>query len=471
MLFNSLEFLIFFPIVCLIYFLLKNIQHRNLFLLLASYYFYMNWEPIYALLILTSTILTFACGLLVEKNKDKKKAKKTFLVISLIINFTILFLFKYYNFINESVYTLLEYFGIRWNVPNMSLLLPVGISFYTFQAVGYSIDVYRGSVKAEHNFITYALFVSFFPQLVAGPIERSANLLPQFKIKHVFNYERAIEGFKLMLWGFFMKLCVADVLSEYVNAVYNNIPNHNGTSLIIASIFFAFQIYCDFAGYSNIAIGTAKIMGFDLMKNFNLPYFSLNIKEFWRRWHISLSSWFTDYLYIPLGGNRVKYARHLTNLMITFLVSGIWHGANWTFVLWGMLHGVYLILDNIIRKYLYSPKYNTLISKLFSIFICFILVDFAWIFFRTNNVADAFSIICKIFTDIGAPFVDLSIFTYGLLSLFILILKDTKDAFNLRLNFMHSKYTIVRFLSFILLTIYVLLCGSFSSGQFIYFQF
>lgn len=471
MLFNSLEFLIFFPIVCIVYFLLKKISHRNIFLLVASYYFYMNWEPVYALLILTSTILTYFSAILVEKYFSEKNKKKLFLTLSLIINFSILFVFKYYNFINESVFDLLSFIGIKWNVPNMDILLPVGISFYTFQAVGYSIDVYRGSIKAERNFITYALFVSFFPQLVAGPIERSTNLLPQFKNKHKFSYEKVAEGIKQMIWGFFMKLCVADVLSEYVNAIYNNVSNHNGTSFIIASVFFAFQIYCDFAGYSNIAIGTARIMGFNLMQNFNLPYFSLNIKEFWKRWHISLSSWFSDYLYIPLGGNRVKYLRHLTNLMITFLVSGIWHGANWTFVIWGGLHGLYLITYNIMCKYVYKPKYKSLISRLANMAICFGLVVFAWIFFRANNVNDAFIIISKIFTEPGMPFIDLSTFSVGLLALSILIFKDTKDNFQININFMHSKYVIIRYLSVIFIIAYIILFASFSSGQFIYFQF
>lgn len=239
---------------------------------------------------------------------------------------------------------------MRWNVPNLDILLPVGISFYTFQAVGYSVDVYRGTIKAEKNFFTYALFVSFFPQLVAGPIERAKNLLPQFHEEHSFKYDDVAEGFKQMLWGFFMKLCVADRLSAYVDAVYNNVGNHNGTSMIVATIFFTFQIYCDFGGYSNIAIGAARVMGFRLMENFKRPYLSMSVKEFWKRWHISLSSWFMDYVYIPLGGNRVKYGRHLLNLMITFLVSGIWHGANWTFFLWGALHGTYLVIGNVFRR-------------------------------------------------------------------------------------------------------------------------
>lgn len=471
MLFNSLQFLIFFPLVCIIYFILRSNKSRIPFLLIASYYFYMNWNPTYAILILTSTLLTYLCGIFVEKYNKEKHRKKLFLTISLIINFSILFVFKYFNFINDSVFSIMEYFGIRWNVPNLDVLLPVGISFYTFQAVGYSIDVYRGTIKAEKSFITYALFVSFFPQLVAGPIERAKNLLPQFHEEHKFNYNNAVEGLKLMLWGFFMKICVADTLSEYVNAVFNNVEHHNGTSLILATIFFTFQIYCDFGGYSNIAIGAARIMGFRLMENFHRPYFSLNIKEFWRRWHISLSSWFMDYVYIPLGGNRVKYPRHLLNLMITFLVSGIWHGANWTFVLWGALHGSYLVIGNIFRRYIYTTKYTTVISKIFSTLFCFVIVSFAWIFFRANNVNDAFLIIEKIFTQQGQLFVDELSFALGFAGLFILMIKDFKDNFNINIHFMHSKNVVIRYISVVALITYIILFGSFGSGQFIYFQF
>lgn len=471
MLFNSFEFLIFFPIVCIVYFLLKDNRWRIPFLLIASYYFYMNWKPVYALLIMTSTVLTYFCGLLVERYADDKPKKKAFLVVSLVINFAILFVFKYFNFINESVFALLEMAGIRWTVPNLDVLLPVGISFYTFQAVGYSIDVYRGTIKAERNFMTYALFVSFFPQLVAGPIERAKNLLPQFHEEHVFKYDDAIEGLKQMLWGFFMKLCVADILSEYVNAVFNNVAQHNGTSMVIATFFFTIQIYCDFGGYSNIAIGAARVMGFRLMENFHLPYFSLNIKEFWKRWHISLSSWFMDYVYIPLGGNRVKYPRHLLNLMITFLVSGLWHGANWTFVIWGGLHGVYQVIGNMWRKFIHKPEYKSTLSQLVSMAFCFVLVAFAWIFFRANNVSDAFTIVSKIFTSPGIPFIDMSVLTQGVLALIILAFKDTKDQFNWNIHLLHSKNIIVRYISVIALIIYVLLFGAFSGGQFIYFQF
>ena len=471
MLFNSFEFLIFFPIVCIVYYLLKDNRWRIPFLLVASYYFYMNWEPVYAVLIMTSTVLTYLCGLLVERHADDKPKQKAFLVVSLVINFAILLFFKYFDFINESVFSLLEMAGIRWNVPNLDVLMPVGISFYTFQAVGYSIDVYRGTIKAERNFFTYALFVSFFPQLVAGPIERAKNLLPQFHEEHHFNYDEAIEGLKQMLWGYFMKVCVADMISEYVDVVYDNVGHHNGTSLIVATLFFTFQIYCDFGGYSLIAIGAARVMGFRLMENFHRPYYSLNIKEFWKRWHISLSSWFKDYLYIPLGGNRVKYPRYLFNLMITFLVSGLWHGAVWTFVVWGGLHGMYQVIGNTWCKYVHKPEYKTTFSRIISTVFCFVLVSFAWIFFRANDVTEAFTIVGKIFTDHGAPFVDKSVFVYGFSALFILIFKDTKDEFNWKVNFMHSKHIVVRYISTAVFIVYVFLFGSFANGQFIYFQF
>ncbi len=472
MIFNSISFLLFFPIVCIVYFLLRNNKLRNAFLLFASYYFYMNWQPIYALLLLSSTILTYFCGIFTEKFNSNTPKKKYILTINIILNLSILFIFKYFNFINESVFSLLDLFGLHWNVPNLDILLPIGISFYTFQAIGYSIDVYRGDIKAERSFITYALFVAFFPQLVAGPIERAKNMLPQFHTKHSFKYDDVAEGFKLMLWGFFMKLCVADRLGEYVDAVYNNVGQHNGTSMIIATIFFAFQIYCDFGGYSNIAIGAARVMGFRLMENFNRPYLSLSIKEFWKRWHISFSSWFRDYVYIPLGGNRVKYGRHLLNLMITFVVSGLWHGANWTFLLWGTLHGTYLIIGNLFRKIIYCPKQESIVSKILSIVFCFVLVDFAWIFFRADNTADAFSIIGKIITDIGRPFdAGHSFIVYSALSLSILIFKDIKEYCGIRINFMHANNLFVRYASILALVSYILLFGALNGGQFIYFQF
>ncbi len=467
MLFNSFHFLLFFPIVCALYFLMPKREWRNMFLLIASYYFYMNWEPIYALLIMGSTMITFLCGKYVGKETNERK-RKIVLSTSLLINFGILFLFKYYNFINDSVFTILESANVRWDMPEFTLLLPVGISFYTFQAVGYSIDVYKGTIKPEDSFRDYALFVSFFPQLVAGPIERAKNLLPQFKKKHALEYYNVSQGFKWMLWGYFMKLCVADRLSMYVDSVYGNIPHHNGTSLLIATIFFTFQIYCDFCGYSLIAIGASKVMGFNLMENFRRPYFATSIREFWKKWHISLSTWFMDYVYIPLGGNRVSYSRHLGNLMITFLVSGIWHGANWNFLIWGAIHGVYIIIENLISKVIKMR----IVFKPFNIIFCFVLVSFAWIFFRASNFTDAKEVINKIFTQQGSLFIEIRVFAYGGFSLFILILKEFLDEFiPSKFNFINNKNYYVSISTSIVLICYILLFGVFDGGQFIYFQF
>lgn len=361
--------------------------------------------------------------------------------------------------------------GLRWPVPDFTLLLPVGISFYTFQAVGYMIDVYRGDIKAERNFLTYALFVSFFPQLVAGPIERARNLLPQFHQQHQFSSHEASEGLKQMLWGFFMKLCVADVLGQYVDAVFNNVSQHSGASLMLAAIFFSFQIYCDFGGYSNIAIGAARVMGFRLMENFRRPYLSVDIKEFWKRWHISLSSWFMDYVYIPLGGNRVGRVRHLFNLMVTFLVSGLWHGANWTFVLWGGLHGLFQVVSTLWRQITGKGKRDGASPHLLRRLFCFVLVVIAWIPFRANSVSDLGLIFSSIFSNWAMPYIDASVFAVGLVSLALLVVNDLNEEFQFHLRAFRAKKAIVRYLSIVLLVSYILLFGALDGTQFIYFQF
>jgi D-alanyl-lipoteichoic acid acyltransferase DltB (MBOAT superfamily) len=409
MVFNSLAFLLFFPFVAAVYFFLTmHITRRHkilsntlsqFFLLAASLFFYGYWNPAYLGLILISVAVTWASGLLMEDRNVQKK--RLILAGSLMINLGILFFFKYYHFAVESV----GFFTCgRILFPSFDVLLPVGISFYTFQALGYSIDVYYGRVRAERNFITYSLFVTFFPQLVAGPIERTGNLLPQFKVNHEFDYDRVTSGLRLVVWGMFKKVVIADRLAIYVNGVFRNPADYNAVSLALAVFFFTFQIYCDFSGYSDIAIGCARVLGFNLMNNFRQPYFSRSITEFWRRWHISLSTWLKDYLYIPLGGNRKGKVRQKINLLITFLISGLWHGAAWHFVVWGALHGVYQIIGrstapfrNAAGRKVGLPEESRL-RKVIQVCITFTLVCFAWIFFRANTIADAFLIIAKLAT-------------------------------------------------------------------------
>lgn len=406
MLFNSYVFLVFFPIVVVIYFLLpKRISY--LWLLAASYYFYMGWNAKYALLLLVSTTITYVSGILIQwlndRHPDKICAKKWVVAGSFISNLAILFFFKYFNFTIESMNTVLRYIDLPTINTSLDVLLPVGISFYTFQALGYTVDVYRGEIRAERNFFRYALFVSFFPQLVAGPIERSKNLLNQLRNPKSFSYERMCDGLMMMIWGYFLKLVIADRIAIFVDNMYGNVGVYDGRYLLLASVLFAVQIYCDFAGYSTIAIGAAEVMGFQLIDNFNSPYLSQSVAEFWRRWHISLSSWFKDYLYIPLGGNRKGKVRKYINIMIVFLVSGLWHGANWSYVVWGGLNGIYQVVGaiftpvrNRIKEKLHLKK-SPLPLMIIYMIVTFILVDFTWIFFRADNVQHAFAVIDSIF--------------------------------------------------------------------------
>lgn len=397
MVFNSLQFLIFFSILFIVYFAVNRFVKKNWFtqllLLICSLYFYMCWNPWYIILILTSVLITWASGILME---DKPVLTKKWIVaFSFIINLAILCFFKYHNFFADSVNAVFAKFNIGMKIPGSNFLLPVGISFYTFQALGYTVDVYRGTVKAERNLMTYALFVTFFPQLVAGPIERTGNLLPQFKANYDFDYDRVTDGLKLVAWGMFKKVVVADQLSFYVNKVFNDIHNYPSISIFIATFFFTFQILCDFSGYTDIAIGCAKVLGFKLMKNFNKPYLATSIADFWRRWHISLSTWFKDYIYIPLGGNRCSKARNYFNLMVTFLVSGLWHGAAWHFVVWGALHGAYQVIGKItlplrskIKAFLHI-KENSKLDTAWKVLVTFYLVMIGWVFFRANSMSDA----------------------------------------------------------------------------------
>ena len=470
MLFNSIAFLFFFPIICLMYFLIPSmhLRARNFFLLIASYYFYMNWEPAYALLLFASTIVTFLAAIGIDFFK-KKQFKKLCLIACIVLNLMILFLFKYYNFITSNLELLIHNSGMGIEFPKMSLLLPVGISFYTFQALGYSIDVYKGTTRVEKDFWTYALFVSFFPQLVAGPIERSNNLLPQFKEKHEIDYERIMGGLRLMVWGYFMKLVLADRCATYVDVIFNHVGVHNGGSYLIASLLFPFQIYGDFAGYSLIAIGVARILGFRLMENFHRPYFACTIGEFWHRWHISLSTWFKDYLYIPLGGNRVGKIRCYFNLLVTFVVSGIWHGANWTFLCWGAIHGGLLCLEKALG--INNNKYAGGI-KFIHWMITFTLVCFAWIFFRANNLQDAYVIIKSIIFNMEYPNeMQYGIFIAIFTAMSILALKEFSVEFQWKWYQSLLRSKTANHLFIILIITYIILFGVFRGDQFIYFQF
>lgn len=405
MAFNSVQFLIFFPIVFLTYILCSHVIKRNsitqLVLLAFSLFFYACWKPEYLVLILISVVITYSSGILMEKYAGWKKL---ILTVSLVSNLSILFFFKYFNFFADSINWCLAKSSAGVSIGTLNVLLPVGISFYTFQALGYSIDVYRGTVKAERNFITYALFVTFFPQLVAGPIERTNNLLPQFKVDYTFDYDRITSGLKLAAWGFFEKVVVADRLAVYVNGIFNNLSIATGSSVILAAFFFSFQVLCDFSGYSDIAIGVARILGFNLMRNFRRPFFSKSIGEIWTRWHISLSTWFKDYLYFPLGGSRVSKFRHCLNLLIVMTVSGVWHGAAWHYVLWGVMHGFYQIVGILtapvrtkvlvachLGRYDSSVKGGLRIKRgwqFVKIIITFALFVFAAIMFRVNSMAD-----------------------------------------------------------------------------------
>lgn len=411
MLFNSVSFLIFFPIVILIYFLIPQ-RIKYLWLLAASYYFYMSWNPVYALLILTSTVVSWLSGLLLSAGgqrlgKRAQAAKKWCLAGCVVLNLGILFFFKYYTFATGSIEKIFALFHVAVELPTLDVLLPVGISFYTFQAMGYVFDVFRGEIPAEKNFLRYALFISFFPQLVAGPIERSKNLMHQIYEPHSFNGERVKDGLLLMGWGFFQKLVIADRIAILVKDVYSYYTNYSGLQILLATILFAFQIYCDFSGYSDIAIGAARVMGFTLTKNFESPYYATTVSEFWRRWHISLTTWFRDYVYIPLGGNRCGRWKKYRNLFLTFLVSGLWHGAGWYYVVWGGLNGIYQIAGDLTRS-LRTRLWERLHIRtgcaswrLLQGLVTFMLVDFSWFFFRSGGIMAALQMLRHGITEPG----------------------------------------------------------------------
>ena len=378
-------FFLFLPVVVLLYWLLPG-KFRWILLLAASYYFYMYWNPALVILLLISTLVDYFCSIGIDDHRDSPKKQKLYLTISILVNLGLLFSFKYLDFFGETVNSICTALGLAYRVPAFDLILPVGISFYTFQTMSYTLDVYRGRVRAERHIGHYALFVTFFPQLVAGPIERPGDLLPQLKQHHRFCTENLLDGITLLLRGYAKKVLIADYLARFADHAYEHVSTTGGSALALATVFFAFQIYCDFSGYSDIAQGCARLMGIRLSDNFHTPYASRSIRDFWRRWHISLTGWFTDYLYIPLGGSRKGIARTCVNILITFLISGLWHGADWTYVIWGGLHGLYLVLERLLWKKRSPGPVLT-----------FLAVCFAWIFFRASSVQDAFTVISRIF--------------------------------------------------------------------------
>jgi len=480
MIFTSFNFLIFFPLLIIIYYLLPP-KYRSGFLLLASYYFYINIEPVYALLLLVITFATYFFTILIGNSTSEKK-RKLFLIINIVITLLPLFFFKYYNFVNNGVFDLLNSAGIRWPLPEINLLLPIGISFYTFMALGYSVDVYHEEIKPEKNFGVVALFLSFFPILLSGPIERAPHMFHQFKARHVFDYNKVVRGLQLMLWGYFMKLVVADRVAILVHAIYSHAENQSGISLFMAVLLYPIQVYGDLGGYSLIAIGSASIMGINVMQNFKRPFFATSMSEFWRRWHISLISWLTDYIYTPLSFNLRKYKTWgiVMALMLTFLISGIWHGAALTFIFWGALQGLFLSVEAITNKQKKSfVKKHNLHKKGWYIFISclftYLLFAFSEIFCGpVDSMSKAFFIVKKIFLNFnGSLYYDNPSMAicclFGISSLFFVEWKMEyhKDTF----YFFNNTSWAVRNLSYALLIIIILLIGVFDGGQFIYFQF
>ena len=475
MLFNSLTFLIFLPTVFILYWFVfgKSLKLRNILLLVASYVFYGWWDYRFLSLILASSLVDYFIALSLEKKEDKR-SRKLLLSASLIFNLGLLGVFKYYNFFIESWVDLWSGLGVQMNVSSLEIILPVGISFYTFQTLSYTIDVYRNKLKPTSNFIQFAAFVSFFPQLVAGPIERATNLLPQFKTLHKFDYTLAKSGVSLIVWGLFKKMVVADNCAFFVNQIFDSPSSYSAAEMGAGAVLFGFQIYGDFSGYSDIAIGTARLFGFRLMTNFKFPYFSRDIAEFWRRWHISLSTWFRDYLYIPLGGSRGSKSQQVRNIFIIFLVSGFWHGANWTFVVWGAIHACLFLPLLLLNRNRKNREVGDLRFRDFvSMVVTFGLVVIAWVFFRANDVGDAGAYILKMFS---ANFDSLSVFFKSAKMILLTAIVLSSIAVMMGIEFLAYRkdknevslsplYTVVIMLLILLLGVYK------NPADFIYFQF
>jgi len=471
MIFNSFNFIVMFPLIFLLYYAIpaKYTKGRNMFLLLVSYLLYLQWKPVYALILLGVTAVTYYAAIEVENSKHPKRILTAGVLVALLP----LAFFKYFNFINDSISQALSIVGLNFHLAGLNWAVPIGISFFTFQALGYLWDVYYKRDKAEHDFLTYALFVSFFPSILSGPINKASLVIPQLKqLRPYFDYSKAVEGLKMLLWGMFMKVVVADRVALYVDTVLPSYENYTGLSCFVASTLYTIQIYADFAGYSLMAIGVGKVLGFELTENFHRPYFAVSVTDFWHRWHISLSTWLKDYIYIPMGGSRCSKLRNYWNIFVTFLVSGVWHGANWTFIVWGCMHGICQIVEKMLGQQ--QCNYGRF-GKCVKIVITFLLVNFAWIFFRMPTLSDACGVIGRIF-DPSLPmtvYIDLiPNLPFTILGVGLLAMKDIRDEFmSGRFLLMNNKSKFVRWLTYIVLLVLIMITGVFGADQFIYANF
>ena len=471
MIYNSFLFLVCFPLIFLLYYLIpaKYQKGRNLYLLVVSYVLYINWKPVYALILLGVTGITYLSALQIERKRERSKI---IMIIGLLAGLIPLLFFKYFNFINEQVYVLLSMVGLRYELQGLNWAVPIGISFYTFQAIGYVWDVYYKKINAERDFLTYALFISFFPSILSGPINKASLVIPQLKnLRPYFDYSKVVEGLRMILWGMFMKVVVADRMGLYVDTVLPNYMNYTGVTCFAASIFYTIQIYGDFAGYSLMAIGVGKTLGFELTENFHRPYFAVSVTDFWRRWHISLSTWLKDYVYIPLGGSRCSKMRNYWNIFMTFLVSGIWHGANWTFIVWGIWHGLFQIVEKMMGQQ--KCDYGWF-GKSIKILVTFMLVNFAWIFFRMPTLTDACGLIGRII-DFNLPktfFSDsMTTMFFMVLGIAILLFKDIIDEFYPSVKALLIRPVWLRWGGYFVILSLILLAGVLGSDQFIYANF
>ena len=471
MVFNSFNFIVLFPLIFFLYYTIpaKYIKARNLFLLLVSYSLYIQWKPVYVFVLLGVTVVTYFTARAIEKTNRPK----LILTIGVILSLLPLAFFKYFNFVNQIVGDLLSLIGLKSHLIGLNWAIPIGISFFTFQALGYLWDVYYKRQEIERDFLTYALFVSFFPSIMSGPINKASLVIPQLrKLRPYFDYAKAVEGLKMLLWGMFIKVVVADRLALSVDTILPNYDYYTGVTCFVASLFYTIQIYSDFAGYSLMAIGVGKVLGFELTENFRRPYFAVSVTDFWHRWHISLSTWLKDYVYIPLGGSRCSKLRNYWNIFVTFLVSGIWHGANWTFIFWGCIHGIAQIIEKMLGQQ--KCEYG-LFGKAIKIIITFLVVNFAWIFFRMPSLYDA----CKLIKRIFDPSLPLAINNDGFTSrpfiifgLILLFSKDFMDEFfPSRLSFFNNKYRLIRWSSYIFIIVSIMIAGVLSADQFIYANF